>query len=228
MERNAVARLIGAPPGYVGYEEGGQLTEAVRRRPYAVLLLDEVEKAHPDVFNLLLQVLDEGRLTDSQGRTVDFRHTVVVMTSNLASPAILEHARSGAADDTPLQQAVDVALAAQFRPEFLNRIDEVIRFRPLQVADLVRIVRLQLADLSTLLAEQGLDLQVDDDVADALARQGYEPEYGARPLRRVLRRQLENPLATELLEERFRGASGVRVVCADEEGTTLRFEQQVG
>ena len=228
MERNAVARLIGAPPGYVGYEEGGQLTEAVRRRPYAVLLLDEVEKAHPDVFNLLLQVLDEGRLTDSQGRTVDFRHTVVVMTSNLASPAILEHARSGAADDTPLQQAVDVALAAQFRPEFLNRIDEVIRFRPLQVADLVRIVRLQLADLSTLLAEQGLQLQVDDDVADALARQGYEPEYGARPLRRVLRRQLENPLATELLEERFRGARGVRVVCADGEGTTLRFEQQIG
>ena len=228
MERNAVARLIGAPPGYVGYEEGGQLTEAVRRRPYAVLLLDEVEKAHPDVFNLLLQVLDDGRLTDSQGRTVDFRHTVVVMTSNLASPAILEHARSGTADDTQLQQAVDAALAGQFRPEFLNRIDEVIRFRPLQVADLVRIVRLQLADLSSLLAEQGLQLQVDDAVADALARQGYEPEYGARPLRRVLRRQLENPLATELLEERFRGASGVRVVCGGEAGDPLRFEPQGG
>ena len=228
MERNAVARLIGAPPGYVGYEEGGQLTEAVRRRPYAVLLLDEVEKAHPDVFNLLLQVLDDGRLTDSQGRTVDFRHTVVVMTSNLASPAILEHARSGADDDMTLQQAVDAALAGQFRPEFLNRIDEVIRFRPLRVADLVRIVRLQLADLSSLLAEQGLQLQVDDDVADALARQGYEPEYGARPLRRVLRRQLENPLATELLEERFRGARGVRVVCSGEDGTTLRFDQLEG
>jgi ATP-dependent Clp protease ATP-binding subunit ClpA len=228
MERNAVARLIGAPPGYVGYEEGGQLTEAVRRRPYAVLLLDEVEKAHPDVFNLLLQVLDEGRLTDSQGRTVDFRHTVVVMTSNLASPAILEHARSGEADEVQLQQAVDTALTGQFRPEFLNRIDEVIRFRPLQVADLVRIVRLQLADLSTLLAEQGLQLQVDDAVADSLARQGYEPEYGARPLRRVLRRQLENPLATELLEERFRGARGVRVVCGDEDGTSLRFEPQGG
>ena len=228
MERNAVARLIGAPPGYVGYEEGGQLTEAVRRRPYAVLLLDEVEKAHPDVFNLLLQVLDEGRLTDSQGRTVDFRHTVVVMTSNLASPAILEHARSGEADEAQLQQAVDTALTGQFRPEFLNRIDEVIRFRPLQVADLVRIVRLQLADLSTLLAEQGLQLQVDDAVADSLARQGYEPEYGARPLRRVLRRQLENPLATELLEERFRGARGVRVVCGDEDGTSLRFEPQGG
>ena len=228
MERNAVARLIGAPPGYVGYEEGGQLTEAVRRRPYAVLLLDEVEKAHPDVFNLLLQVLDDGRLTDSKGRTVDFRHTVIVMTSNLASPAILEHARSGTSDETGLQQAVDAALAEQFRPEFLNRIDEVIRFRPLQVPDLVRIVRLQLADLASLLAEQGLQLHIEDAVAELLARQGYEPEYGARPLRRVLRRQLENPLATELLEERFRGAEGVRVVCASEgDESVLRFEPQI-
>ena len=225
MERNASARLIGAPPGYVGYEEGGQLTEAVRRRPYAVLLLDEVEKAHPDVFNLLLQVLDDGRLTDSQGRTVDFRHTVVVMTSNLASPAILDHARSGSADEERLQQQVDAALASQFRPEFLNRIDEVIRFRPLQVDDLVRIVRLQLTDLSALLAEQGLSLQVEDALAESLARQGYEPEYGARPLRRVLRRQLENPLATELLEERFSGARGIRVLCGADDAAPLRFER---
>lgn len=145
------------------------------------------------MFNLLLQVLDDGRLTDSQGRTVDFRHTVVVMTSNLASPAILEHARSGSSDESQLQQLVDEALASQFRPEFLNRIDEVIRFRPLQVEDLVRIVRLQLADLGALLAEQGLQLMVEDPVAEALAQQGFEPEYGARPLRRVLRRQLENP-----------------------------------
>ena len=225
MERNASARLIGAPPGYVGYEEGGQLTEAVRRRPYAVLLLDEVEKAHPDVFNLLLQVLDDGRLTDSQGRTVDFRHTVVVMTSNLASPAILDHARSGSADEERLQQQVDAALASQFRPEFLNRIDEVIRFRPLQVDDLVQIVRLQLTDLSALLAEQGLSLQVEDALAESLARQGYEPEYGARPLRRVLRRQLENPLATELLEERFSGARGIRVLCGADDAAPLRFER---
>ena len=224
MERNAVARLIGAPPGYVGYEEGGQLTEAVRRRPYAVLLLDEVEKAHPDVFNLLLQVLDDGRLTDSQGRTVDFRHTVVVMTSNLASPAILEHARSGTSDESQLQQLVDEALASQFRPEFLNRIDEVIRFRPLQVEDLVRIVRLQLADLAALLAEQGLKLMVEDAVAEALAQQGFEPEYGARPLRRVLRRQLENPLATQLLEERFTGISRVRVRTDGQNGGLLIFE----
>ncbi len=223
MERNAVARLVGAPPGYVGYEEGGQLTEAVRRRPYAVLLLDEVEKAHPEVFNLLLQVLDDGRLTDSQGRTVDFRHTVVIMTSNLASRAILENARAGGDPverEQALEQAVDQALAAQFRPEFLNRIDEVIRFRPLAPADLQRIVRLQLAELARLLAEQHLQLEVPEPVVQALAEQGYEPEYGARPLRRVLRRQLENPLATELLAERFSGALGVRVVA----GNPLTFE----
>ena len=231
MERNAVARLVGAPPGYVGYEEGGQLTEAVRRRPYAVLLLDEVEKAHPEVFNLLLQVLDDGRLTDSQGRTVDFRHTVVIMTSNLASRAILDSARAtreaGVEPDqqswldqqTWLDQQIDHALASQFRPEFLNRIDEVIRFRPLGPADLQRIVRLQLAELARLLAEQHLELEVPEPVVQALAEQGYEPEYGARPLRRVLRRQLENPLATELLAERFSGARGVRV----EPGNPLTF-----
>jgi ATP-dependent Clp protease ATP-binding subunit ClpA len=227
MERNAVARLIGAPPGYVGYEEGGQLTEAVWRRPYAVLLLDEVEKAHPDVFNLLLQVLDDGRLTDSQGRTVDFRHTVVVMTSNLASPAILDHARQQDADDAALQRKVDEALASHFRPEFLNRIDEVIRFRPLQVSDLVKIVELQLQELTSLLAEQGLSLAVGDGVADALARQGHEPEYGARPLRRVLRRQVENPLATQLLEDRFAGATGVKVAVGTADGEPLLFEPQL-
>ncbi|MFM7733040.1 MAG: ATP-dependent Clp protease ATP-binding subunit [Cyanobium sp.] len=223
MERNAVARLVGAPPGYVGYEEGGQLTEAVRRRPYAVLLLDEAEKAHPEVFNLLLQVLDDGRLTDSQGRTVDFRHTVVIMTSNLASRAILEHARLAAQAESErerqLEEAVDQALARQFRPEFLNRIDEVIRFRPLAPADLQRIVRLQLAELAALLREQQLELEVEETVVAALAEQGYEPEYGARPLRRVLRRRIENPLATELLEDHFRGARGVRV----EPGEPLRF-----
>ncbi|MFL0781714.1 MAG: AAA family ATPase, partial [Prochlorococcus sp.] len=230
MERNAVARLLGAPPGYVGYEEGGQLTEAVRQRPYAVLLLDEVEKAHPDVFNLLLQVLDDGRLTDSQGRTVDFRHTVVVMTSNLASRAILETARLAQQEgcdrdalDQSLIQQVDQALGQYFRPEFLNRIDELIRFRPLGSADLERIVRLQLTDLASLLAEQGLDLLVDDAVVELLARLGFEPEYGARPLRRVLRRKLENPLATELLEERFTGVRAVRVVADEQSADQLRF-----
>ncbi len=227
MERNAVARLVGAPPGYVGYEEGGQLTEAVRRRPYAVLLLDEVEKAHPEVFNLLLQVLDDGRLTDSQGRTVDFRHTVVIMTSNLASRAILDNARAGGDPEQrerQLEQAVEAALASQFRPEFLNRIDEVIRFRPLAAGDLQRIVRLQLAELAALLAEQGLELVVAEPVVQALAEQGYEPEYGARPLRRVLRRRIENPLATELLAERFSGAAGVRVELVEGGGMDLSFQ----
>ena len=231
MERNAVARLLGAPPGYVGYEEGGQLTEAVRRRPYALLLLDEVEKAHPDVFNVLLQVLDDGRLTDSQGRTVDFRHTVVVMTSNLASRAILDSARQAQSGDEAgaaqvLDTAVEDALAHHFRPEFLNRIDEVIRFRPLGVEDLERIVRLQLADLARLLSEQGLELRVDDRVARDLATLGYEPEYGARPLRRVLRRRVENPLATELLEERFNGAQAVRVYSGDTSTEPFRFEAE--
>jgi len=251
MERNAVARLVGAPPGYVGYEEGGQLTEAVRRRPYAVLLLDEVEKAHPEVFNLLLQVLDDGRLTDSQGRTVDFCHTVVIMTSNLASRAILENARQNAAAKEPqaeqpinaqgeqqptnaqgeqppelqrrLEQAVEQALASHFRPEFLNRIDEVIRFRPLDRGDLQRIVRLQLAELASLLAEQQLRLEVSEPVVQMLVSQGYEPEYGARPLRRVLRRRIENPLATALLAESFSGASAVRVELGNDQDPQLRF-----
>ena len=230
MERNAVARLLGAPPGYVGYEEGGQLTEAVRRRPYALLLLDEVEKAHPDVFNVLLQVLDDGRLSDSQGRTVDFRHTVVVMTSNLASRAILESARqdreAGSSDSSALDVAVDEALGRHFRPEFLNRIDEVIRFQPLGLDDLGKIVRLQLADLAMLLREQGLELRVDEAVIEALVSLGHEPEYGARPLRRVLRRRLENPLATELLEERFSGAQAVRVQAGATPSDPFRFEPE--
>ena len=231
MERNAVARLLGAPPGYVGYEEGGQLTEAVRRRPYALLLLDEVEKAHPDVFNVLLQVLDDGRLSDSQGRTVDFRHTVVVMTSNLASRAILDSARNdreaGASiDSSVLDGAVDEALGRHFRPEFLNRIDEVIRFKPLGRDDLSKIVRLQLADLASLLKEQGLELRVEEAVIEAIVSLGHEPEYGARPLRRVLRRRLENPLATELLEDRFNGAQAVRVLAGEAPAESFRFEPE--
>ncbi len=230
MERNAVARLIGAPPGYVGYEEGGQLTEAVRRRPYAVLLLDEVEKAHPDVFNLLLQVLDEGRLTDSQGRTVDFRHTVVVMTSNLASRAILEEVKQINSESQDifynsesLQKEIDEALSKHFRPEFLNRIDEVIKFRPLRSEDLQKIVKLQITDLSNLLAEQGLELRVTKETINLLALEGYEPEYGARPLRRILRRKLENPLATQLLEEDFKNFNVVRVQPESEGSKELLF-----
>ena len=230
MERNAVSRLLGAPPGYVGYEEGGQLTEAIRKRPYSVLLLDEIEKAHPEVFNILLQVLDDGRLTDSQGRTVDFRNTVIVMTSNLASKAILNNSLQIKNENSnknllaqELDEQINEALTKYFRPEFLNRIDEVIRFQPLGPANLKQIVRLQLDELKKLLQQQGVDLYVDEPTIQTLAEEGYEPEYGARPLRRVIRRRLENPLATQILEEAFEGAKSIRVVTKDDESKKLLF-----
>ena len=230
MERNAVSKLLGAPPGYVGYEEGGQLTEAIRKRPYAVLLLDEIEKAHPEVFNILLQVLDDGRLTDSQGRTVDFRNTVIVMTSNLASKSILNNALKIKDKDSnkdflekELNQKINDALSKYFRPEFLNRIDEVIRFKPLKPEDLKEIVRLQLDELRKLLLQQDLELYVDDDTIQTLADEGYEPEYGARPLRRVIRRRLENPLATQILEEAFVGARSIKVSIKDNDSKKLLF-----
>ena len=230
MERNAVSRLLGAPPGYVGYEEGGQLTEAIRKRPYAVLLLDEIEKAHPEVFNILLQVLDDGRLTDSQGRTVDFRNTVIVMTSNLASKAILNNSLQVQSENSnknilaqELDQKINEALTKHFRPEFLNRIDEIIRFSPLKPESLEQIVRLQLEELKKLLKHQGLDLYVDENTIKTLADEGYEPEYGARPLRRVIRRRLENPLATQILEEAFEDAKSIRVETKDDESKKLLF-----
>ena len=230
MERNAVSRLLGAPPGYIGYEEGGQLTEAIRKRPYAVLLLDEIEKAHPEVFNILLQVLDDGRLTDSQGRTVDFRNTVIVMTSNLASKAILNNSlkvqnKNSNKDllSQELDQQINESLTKYFRPEFLNRIDEVIRFSPLKPENLEQIVRLQLDELKKLLKNQGIDLYVDDRTIITLANEGYEPEYGARPLRRIIRRRLENPLATQILEEAFEGAKSIRVTTKDDESKKLLF-----
>lgn len=230
MERNAVSRLLGAPPGYVGYEEGGQLTEAIRKRPYAVLLLDEIEKAHPEVFNILLQVLDDGRLTDSQGRTVDFRNTIIVLTSNLASKAILKNSLQVQSENSnknalaqELDQKINEALTKHFRPEFLNRIDEVIRFSPLQPESLEKIVRLQLEALKQLLKHQDLDLYVDENTIKTLADEGYEPEYGARPLRRVIRRRLENPLATQILEEAFDDARSIRVETKDDESKKLLF-----
>ncbi len=230
MEKNAVSRLLGAPPGYVGYEEGGQLTEAIRKRPYAVLLLDEIEKAHPEVFNILLQVLDDGRLTDSQGRTVDFRNTVIVMTSNLASKAILINSLQVQSENSnknvlsqELNQKINEALTKHFRPEFLNRIDEIIRFSPLKPESLEQIVRLQLEELKKLLKHQGLDLYVDENTIKTLAEEGYEPEYGARPLRRVIRRRLENPLATQILEEAFEDARSIRVETKDDESKQLLF-----
>ncbi len=193
MEKHSVSRLVGAPPGYVGYDEGGQLTEAVRRRPYAVVLLDELEKAHPDVFNILLQVLEDGRLTDGQGRTVDFTNTVLIMTSNLVGEP-----------------------AQYFKPEFINRIDEIVRFRPLSQADLTVIVGIQLDELRGRLAERRLSLVVEPDAEAWLARTGYDPDYGARPLRRVLQRQIEDPLALALLEGRYLEGSAITVKLVDD------------
>ena len=207
MEKHAVARMIGAPPGYVGYDEGGQLTEAVRRRPYSVLLFDEIEKAHPDVFNALLQILDDGRLTDAQGRTVDFRNTVIIMTSNLGSQWILE---LGTGDWPAVEKKVLEALRQHFRPEFLNRVDDVVLFRPLSQEDLSRIVDLQLARVESLVAERQLSLDVTPGARRLLTAEGYDPVYGARPLKRAIQRLLQNPLALAVLEGRY--ADGSRVV----------------
>ncbi|ANE43240.1 ATP-dependent chaperone ClpB [Deinococcus puniceus] len=199
MEKHTVARLIGAPPGYVGYEEGGQLTEAVRRRPYAVLLFDEIEKAHPDVFNVLLQVLDDGRLTDGQGRTVDFRNTLIILTSNVGSPLILE-AQARGEDADAIRDAVLGELQDQFRPEFLNRVDDIIVFDALTAADLHKIVDIQLRGLVGRLAERRVTLHLSPNAKDQLARLGYDPAYGARPLKRAIAREIETPLAREILQ----------------------------
>jgi ATP-dependent Clp protease ATP-binding subunit ClpB len=201
MEKHSVARLIGAPPGYVGYEEGGYLTEAVRRRPYAVILLDEVEKAHPDVFNILLQVLDDGRLTDGQGRTVDFRNTVVIMTSNLGSQVIQEHA--GEKNYVRMKSAVLEIVQQNFRPEFVNRIDDIVVFHPLGTEQIRAIVDIQLGQLRKRLVERGLDLALDDRARDLLGEAGFDPVYGARPLKRAIQQQIENPLAQQLLQGRY-------------------------
>ncbi len=201
MEKHAVARLIGAPPGYVGFEEGGQLTEAVRRRPYSVILFDEIEKAHPDVFNILLQILDDGRLTDSQGRTVDFRNTVIIMTSNVGSSYILEQVGRG--DWAAVEVQVVAALRQQFKPEFLNRVDDIIVFHPLGEPQLERIVELQLNRLRELLTERKLSLELTPEAKRLIATEGYEPSFGARPVKRAIQRLLQNPLAMAVLEGRF-------------------------
>ncbi len=220
MERHAVARLVGAPPGYVGYDEGGQLTEAIRRRPYAVVLFDEVEKAHPDVFNILLQVLEDGRLTDGKGRVVDFRSTVLIMTSNVASDLIQ---RIG---DDPDRLALELndALRQTFRPEFLNRIDETVVFGSLQREHIRRIVDIQLADVRRRLAERKIGIELTDAARDKLAERGWDPTFGARPLKRTIQRMVENPLAVEVLAGRFREGDQVAV---DADGDTLTFKKTV-
>jgi ATP-dependent Clp protease ATP-binding subunit ClpB len=222
MEKHSVARLIGAPPGYVGYEEGGQLTERVRRRPYSVVLFDEIEKAHSDVFNILLQILDDGRLTDSQGRTVDFRNTVIIMTSNVGSPYILE--RANTADWTDVEKVVLSELQRLFRPEFLNRVDDVIVFRPLGKVELRRIVELQLERVQRLLAERRISLIVTEAAEDLIAQEGFDPAFGARPLKRAIQRLVQNPLALRILEGEFDDGDTIRVDRPGG-GNELRFER---
>ncbi len=223
MEKHTVARRIGAPPGYVGYDEGGQLTEAVRRRPYAVILLDEVEKAHPDVWSALLQVLDDGRLTDGKGRTVDFRNTVVIMTSNVGSELIQESSRRGDSNEQ-LKDGLMEVLRRTFKPEFLNRIDETVIFQPLGRGEIERIVEIQLKDLRKRLAERKLSLEVTPDAKAQLAERGYDPVFGARPLKRTIQRMVENPLAVEVLAGHF--SEGDTVV-VESDGETLRFRKDV-
>ncbi|KZC17688.1 MULTISPECIES: ATP-dependent chaperone ClpB [unclassified Rhodanobacter] len=225
MEKHSVSRLVGAPPGYVGYEEGGYLTEAVRRRPYSVILLDEVEKAHPDVFNILLQVLDDGRLTDGQGRTVDFRNTVIVMTSNLGSQMIQDASDDGGDAEeqyTKMKASVMGVVQAHFRPEFINRLDEIVVFRPLDKTQIRAIARIQLAYLEQRLAERQLKMSVSDDALALLGNVGFDPVYGARPLKRAIQQQLENPLAREILEGRFQSGDTVQVTA---EGGHLVFRK---
>lgn len=219
MEKHTVARLIGAPPGYVGYEEGGQLSEAVRRKPYSVILFDEIEKAHHDVFNVLLQVLDDGRLTDGQGRTVDFKNTIVIMTSNLGSPIIQEYFMDGHTDKSAHQAMEDKVMAElkkHFRPEFLNRVDDVIIFQSLDESELTRIVDIQLGNLEKRLNQQNLTLAVDADAKRLIAREGYDPQFGARPLKRAIQEHLLDPLATKLLAGEFKPGENIKVTAQDD------------
>jgi ATP-dependent Clp protease ATP-binding subunit ClpB len=216
-ERHSVARLIGAPPGYVGYEEGGQLTEAVRRRPYSVILLDETEKAHPEVFNILLQVLDDGRLTDGQGRTVDFRNAVVVMTSNLGSQLIQDmmSTQSGSHDYAAIREAVMAVVGQHFRPEFINRIDESVVFHPLGSQQIRSIAKVQSQNVVKRLAERNIAIEFSDAALDKIAEAGYDPVYGARPLKRAIQTLIENPLALQILDGRFAAGDKVTVDVSD-------------
>jgi ATP-dependent Clp protease ATP-binding subunit ClpB len=220
MEKHSVARMIGAPPGYVGYEEGGYLTEAVRRRPYSVILLDEVEKAHPDVFNILLQVLDDGRLTDGHGRTVDFRNAVIVMTSNIGSQRIQE--LSGEANYERMKAACMEVLGQHFRPEFINRVDDVVVFHPLGREEIRKIVDIQLEGLARRLADRDIGLRLTDAARDRLGEAGFDPVYGARPLKRAIQQQVENPLAQRILKGEFGPGDTVRLTVEDDH---LAFEK---
>jgi ATP-dependent Clp protease ATP-binding subunit ClpB len=223
QERHTVSRLVGAPPGYVGYEEGGQLTEAIRRKPYSVLLFDEVEKAHPDVFNTLLQVLDDGRLTDGQGRTVDFRNTVIVMTSNIGSEYLLADATADGEIKPDARDRVMAAMRSHFRPEFLNRLDDIVLFKPLTEAEIERIVDLMFNDLRARLAERQMTLEISADARRYIAEQGFDPVYGARPLRRFIAREVETRIGRALLAGDVRDGAVIRVGYAETE-LTVSYE----
>jgi ATP-dependent Clp protease ATP-binding subunit ClpB len=221
MEKYSVSRLIGAPPGYVGYDEGGQLTEAVRRKPYSVVLFDEVEKAHPDVFNVLLQVLDDGRITDGQGRTVDFKNTVIILTSNLGSSAILEGIQEDGSISEGAKSEVGKLLKASFRPEFLNRLDEIVFFKPLTKTEISKIVDLLAEDLKKRLEEKQLYLTLTDNAVDYIIDSGYDPVYGARPLKRYMQHTLETMLAKSILSNRFSAGDKI-VVDANANGLFIK------
>jgi ATP-dependent Clp protease ATP-binding subunit ClpB len=222
QERHTVSRLMGAPPGYVGFEEGGQLTEAVRRKPYSVVLFDEIEKAHPDVFNTLLQILDDGRLTDAQGRTVDFRNTVVIMTSNIGSVYLLDGATSEGEIDPEARERVMAELRGHFRPEFLNRVDEIVLFKPLTLAEIERIVELQIADVAHRLADRRMTLELTEEAEGLIARHGYDPVYGARPLRRYIQREVETRIGRALLAGDIRDGATI-VVDTDGDELAVRW-----
>jgi ATP-dependent Clp protease ATP-binding subunit ClpB len=222
MEKHAVSRLVGAPPGYVGFEEGGQLTEAVRRRPYCVVLLDEVEKAHKDVFNILLQVLDDGRITDSQGRVVDFRNAIIVMTSNVGSEHIL-NVQGEDSDYEEIYKQVNQALRNHFRPEFLNRIDDLIIFHGLKKSELKQIVAIQIQGIQRLLSEQKITIELSTAAQDRIVNIGYDPAYGARPLKRAIQRELQNPIATMILDNTFTAGDKIIVDCVEE---SLIFDKE--
>jgi len=207
MEKHTVSRLIGAPPGYVGYEEGGQLTEAIKRRPYSIILLDEIEKAHTDVFNILLQILDDGRLTDGKGRTIDFKNTIIIMTSNLGSQVIKELSR----DFDKMEKEVKAILESHFRPEFLNRVDEVIIFKALSPGVILKIVDLQIDELRKRLQEKKIEIEVSEEARKFLAERGYDPVYGARPLKRTIQRDVQNPLAQKILEGEYKEGDAVKI-----------------
>jgi ATP-dependent Clp protease ATP-binding subunit ClpB len=237
MEKHAVARLIGAPPGYVGYDEGGQLTESIRRRPHAVILFDEIEKAHPEVFNVLLQIMDEGRLTDSHGRTVDFRNAVVIMTSNIGSQFILERGQEAGTHVSTeeeertrweeVERFVRRELHSHFRPEFLNRVDDTILFRPLGMEDLRAIVDLQLDRVVGLARDMDVTLEVSREARDLIAQEGYDPAFGARPLKRAIQRMVQDPLALNLLETEISEGTVIRVI-PGKGPRTLDFEISKG